>query len=170
MSLSAWLNAFPVVSPGVGCCECGYALTRFASLPRVLFPSFVRIVRRFIELAADGCGGFVRLTGCTVRCLAHFAGRGVCVVMPLGVRLTRSTGTRKQETYNHQRGEKTAFHINWMNSAPKRYEDADEANPGFRGRSGNAPRSPGSLWCRKPATVIACHVLHDSEFCAAVAA
>jgi hypothetical protein len=86
----------------------------------------VRIVRRFIELAADGCRGFVRLNGCAVRCLAHFPGRGVCVVMPLRVRLTRSTGTRKQDTYNHQWGEKTAFHTNWMNSALKGDEDADE--------------------------------------------
>jgi hypothetical protein len=80
----------------------------------------MRIVGRFIELAADGCGGFVRLNGCAVRCLAHFAGRGVCVAMPLRVRLTRSTGTREQETYNHQRGEKTACHNNWMNSSRKR--------------------------------------------------
>jgi hypothetical protein len=80
----------------------------------------VSIVRRLIELAADGRGGFVRLNGCAVRCLAHFAGRGVRVLMPLRVRLTRSTGTRKEQTYNHQRGEKTAFHSDWMNSAPKR--------------------------------------------------
>ena len=78
------------------------------------------IVGRFIELAADGSGGFVRLNGYAVRCLAHFAGRGVCVVMPLCVRLTRPTGTREQDTYNHQRGEKTAFHNHWMNSAYKR--------------------------------------------------
>jgi hypothetical protein len=80
----------------------------------------MRIVGRFIELAADGCGGFVRLNGCAVRYLAHFAGRGVCVVMLPRLRLTRSTGTREQETCNHQRGEKTAFHGDWMNSARKR--------------------------------------------------
>jgi hypothetical protein len=80
----------------------------------------VRFVRRFIELAADGCRGFVRLNGSAMRCLAHFASRGVCVMTPLRVRLTRSTGTRNQETCNHQRGEKTAFHMNWMNSAPEK--------------------------------------------------
>ena len=77
-------------------------------------------MRSFIKLAADRCGGFVRLNGCAVRCLAHFAGRGICVVMPLRLGLTRSTGTGKQETYNHQWREKTALHVNWMNSVPER--------------------------------------------------
>lgn len=64
-------------------------MLRLGSLTRVVFPgcflpTFMSVVRRFVELTTDSVTGLVNFDGNLMRGLSDFACRGICFVMTFG--------------------------------------------------------------------------------------